>query len=268
MENQYSSHIKVFQSDGGTEFTSTCFKTHLRISGIHHQLSCPYTPAQNGRDERKHRHVTETGSTLLFHSHLSPRFWVDAFSTTTYIINRLPTPLLGGKSTFELLYGYSPHYDNFHPFGCRVCPYLRDYMPNKLSPRSIPCIFWVIVLLIKGSAVLIPPPLSYISPAILNLMKLTFLLSLAPRPNLFPLFIFQISSKHIFIILIHPPPPPPLHHHTFLDPVHSHVIFVLTLWMSLCRLILLVQVLLCHSRLLIQPLLKLRLIPLFWALIL
>ena len=141
VKNQYSSRIKVFQSDGGTEFTSTCFKTHLRNSSIHHQLSCPYTPAQNGRTERKHRHVTETGLALFFHSHLSSRFWVDAFSTAAYIINRLPTPLLGGKSPFELLYGYTPHYDNFHPFGCCVYPYLRDYMPNKLSPRSIPCIF-------------------------------------------------------------------------------------------------------------------------------
>ncbi|RVW29453.1 Retrovirus-related Pol polyprotein from transposon RE1 [Vitis vinifera] len=130
-----------FSSDGGAEFTNTCFKAHLRTSGIHHQLSCPYTPTQNGRAKRKHRHVTETGLALLFHSHFSLRFWVDAFSTATYIINRLPTPLLGGKSPFELLYGYSSHYENFHPFGCRVYPCLRDYMPNKLSPHKIPCIF-------------------------------------------------------------------------------------------------------------------------------
>ena len=141
MENQYSSCIKVFQSDEGTEFTSTCFKTHLRNSCIHHQLCCPYTPAQNDRAERKHRDVTETDLTLLFHSHLSPRFWVDAFSTAAYIINWLPTPLLGGNSPFELLYDYTPYCDNFHPFGCRVYPYLRDYMPNKFSPRTIPCIF-------------------------------------------------------------------------------------------------------------------------------
>ena len=138
VENQYSSRIKVFQSNGGTEFTSTCFKTHLRTAAIHHQLSCLYTPTQNGRAERKHCHVTETGLALLFHSHLSPRFWVDAFSTVAYIINRLPTPLFGGKSPFELLYGYSPHHDNFHPFGCRVYPYLHDHIPNKLSPRNIP----------------------------------------------------------------------------------------------------------------------------------
>ena len=53
----------------------------------------------------------------------------------------MPTPLLGGKSPFELLYGSSPNYENFHPFGCRVYPCLRAYMPNKFSPRSIPCIF-------------------------------------------------------------------------------------------------------------------------------
>jgi hypothetical protein len=33
------------------------------------------------------------------------------------------------------------YYENFHPFGYRVYHCLRDYMPNKLSPRSIPCIF-------------------------------------------------------------------------------------------------------------------------------
>jgi hypothetical protein len=141
VENQYSSRINFFQSDGGAEFTSNCFKTHLRTSGIHHQLSCPYTPAQNGRAEKKHRHVTETGLAFLFHSHTSPRFWVDAFSIAAYIINRLPAPLLEGKSPFELLYGSPPNYENFHPFGCRVYPCLRDYMPNKFSPRSIPCIF-------------------------------------------------------------------------------------------------------------------------------
>jgi len=156
VENQYSSRINFFQSDGGAEFTSNCFKTHLRTSGIHHQLSCPYTPAQNSRAERKHRHVTETGLALLFHSHTSPRFWVDAFSTAAYIINRLPAPLLEGKSPFELLYGSPPNYENFHPFGCRVYLCLRDYMPNKFSPRSIPCIFMGYITSYKGFRCLDP----------------------------------------------------------------------------------------------------------------
>jgi len=85
--------------------------------------------------------VTKTGLALLFHSHTSPRFWVDSFSTATYIINCLPAPLLEGKSPFELLYGSPPNNENFHPSDCRVYPCLHDYMPNKFFPQCIPCIF-------------------------------------------------------------------------------------------------------------------------------
>jgi len=78
---------------------------------------------------------------MLFHSHVPLRFWVDAFSTAAFIVNRLPTPTLDDLSPFELLYGKSPIYSNFHPFGCLIFPYLRDYAPHKLSPRSRPYIF-------------------------------------------------------------------------------------------------------------------------------
>ena len=141
VENQHSTKIKIFQSDGGAEFTSNRFQSHLRQFGIHHQMSCSYTPSQNGRVERKHRHVTETSLALLFHSHVPPQHWVDAFNTTTYIINRLSMPVLGGFSHFEVLSGKPPNYANFHPFGYRVYPCLRDYAPHKFSLCSLPCIF-------------------------------------------------------------------------------------------------------------------------------
>ncbi|GJV84934.1 putative RNA-directed DNA polymerase [Tanacetum coccineum] len=37
-------------------------------NGTLHRLSCPYTPQQNGRAERKHRHLVETGLVILFHA--------------------------------------------------------------------------------------------------------------------------------------------------------------------------------------------------------
>ena len=74
VENQYSSRIIFFEGDGGAKFTSNFFTTHLHSSGFHHQLSCPYTLAQNGRAERKHCHMTKIGLALLFHSQTSPRF--------------------------------------------------------------------------------------------------------------------------------------------------------------------------------------------------
>ena len=62
------------------------------------------------------------GLALLFHSHVPTSYWVDVFSTATYIIRRLPTPFLGNISAFEVLYGKVPQYISFHPFGCRVFP--------------------------------------------------------------------------------------------------------------------------------------------------
>ena len=141
IENQHSARIKNFQSDGGTKFTSNCFKAHLSTSIIDYQISYPYIPAQNGLAERKHHHVTETSLALLFHSHIPTHFWVDAFSIAAYIINRLLTLLLEGNSHFQLLYGSSPNYEIFHPFGYRVYPCSRNYMTNKFSPWSILCIF-------------------------------------------------------------------------------------------------------------------------------
>ena len=103
--------------------------------------SCPYTPQQNGRAERKHRHIVETSLAMLFNAHVPAQYWVDAFTSATYIINRVPSPLLDNKSPFELLFGQEPNYSNFRVYGCQVFPYLRDYAKHKLEPRSLPCIF-------------------------------------------------------------------------------------------------------------------------------
>ncbi|MBN8086387.1 transposase family protein, partial [Vibrio vulnificus] len=78
--------IKILQTDGGGEFTSLTFENHLSNCGIHHQLSCPHTPQQNGVAERKHRHIVETGLTLLFQANIPTKYWVDAFLTTIFLI--------------------------------------------------------------------------------------------------------------------------------------------------------------------------------------
>lgn len=66
IETQFERKIKVFQSDGGGEFTSLKFKEILAHSSIIHHMSCPDIPQQNRVAERKHRHVVETGFTLIF----------------------------------------------------------------------------------------------------------------------------------------------------------------------------------------------------------
>ncbi|KAJ0444423.1 putative RNA-directed DNA polymerase [Helianthus annuus] len=113
----------------------------LSESGITYHISCPYTPPQNGVAERKNRHLSEVARALLFHSHLPKKFWYDAYATAAYLINRLPSPVIHYSSPFETLFGSSPDYSFLRTFGCLCYPFLGDTRMDKLSPKSIPCIF-------------------------------------------------------------------------------------------------------------------------------
>lgn len=49
--NQFSTRLKQFQSDGGTEFINAHLRSFFDTHGIHHRISCTYNPQQNGRTE-------------------------------------------------------------------------------------------------------------------------------------------------------------------------------------------------------------------------
>lgn len=138
-ELQYNSKLKSFQTDGGTEFKP--LTNFLASQGVVHRLTCPYTHHQNGSVERKHRHVVETGLTLLAHSHLPMQYWDYAFCTAVYLINRMPTSVLHAKSPFTTLYKTSPDYKLMKVFGCACFPLLRPYNQAKMSFHSKECVF-------------------------------------------------------------------------------------------------------------------------------
>lgn len=91
---------------------------YLRDNGITQRSSCPYTHEQNGCAERKHRHIVETGRSLLHHSNVPSRFWTNAFETAVYTISRLPTPRLQYQSPFFVLFQTDPDYSLLCAFGC------------------------------------------------------------------------------------------------------------------------------------------------------
>jgi len=139
VELQLNHKIKAVQSDGGGEFRP--FTKFLNEHGIIHRLTCPHTHHQNGSVERKHRHIVETGLTLLAHAKMPLSFWDHAFLTATYLINRMPTPTLNHKSPFFMLYLQFPDYKFLKCFGCSCFPFLRPYNTQKLDFHSKECIF-------------------------------------------------------------------------------------------------------------------------------
>ena len=139
VENQFSTTIKMIQSNWGGEYRP--FIEFLNHSGIIFKHHCPYTHYQNGLVERKHRHIVELGLTLLAQAQLPFKFWWDAFHTAVYHINRLPSHVLKLLTPYEKIFKHKHDYDFLRCFGCACYPYLRDYNKHKFAYHSSKCIF-------------------------------------------------------------------------------------------------------------------------------
>ena len=158
VEKQLNHKILMFQSDGGGEFTSNKFVAHLSSHGIKQLLSCPHTPQQNGIAERKHRHITELGLSMLFDGKVPQKYWVEAFFTSSFLGNLLPSSTLpNNKSPYEVLFNRKPEYSALRIFGSACYPSLRPYTANKLDPKSLQCVFLGYNEKYKGYRCLHPP---------------------------------------------------------------------------------------------------------------
>jgi len=93
---QFEKYVKCVRSDNGTEFEG--LKEYFREHGIIYETSCVSTPQQNGRVERKHRHILNVARALRFQASLPIKFWGECVQTAAYLINRTPSSLLGGRS--------------------------------------------------------------------------------------------------------------------------------------------------------------------------
>ena len=91
VKTQFSKTIKVFRSDNARELTQHAFKHILYSHGTVHQFLCPGTSQQNGRAERKLRHILDTVSALLLSSKVPVPFWGEAILTAAHAINRIPS---------------------------------------------------------------------------------------------------------------------------------------------------------------------------------
>lgn len=85
-------------------------------------------------------HILNVARALRFHSNMPIRFWGKCIKTTTYLINRMPTTVLQGKSPYELLYKKEPHIEHIRVFGC-LCFVLVLPRQDKFSQRAKRSIF-------------------------------------------------------------------------------------------------------------------------------
>ena len=74
----------------------------------------------------------KAGLTLLSHISVPIKLWTTTFNTTVFLINHLPTSILGYKSPHEVVFGYTPTYDSFYEFlGALVTHYLHHLVDQN-----------------------------------------------------------------------------------------------------------------------------------------
>ncbi|CAA7024955.1 unnamed protein product [Microthlaspi erraticum] len=138
-EKQFGKSVKMVRSDNGTEFM--CLSSYFREKGVVHQTSCVGTPQQNGRVERKHKHILNVALALLFQGNLPIKFWGEAVLTAAYLINRTPSAVHLGRSPYELLHGHKPSYDQLRAFGSECYTHRVTRDKDKFGQRSQCCVF-------------------------------------------------------------------------------------------------------------------------------
>ena len=139
VENRFQTKIQTLYTDNGGEYIA--LRSYLATSGIFHLATPPHTPEHNGLSERKHRHIVETGLSLLSKAQMPLTLWPCAFATVVFLINCMPTKILADQYPYQKLFNQVPNYAKLRTFGCLAYPWLRPYAQNKLENRSLPCVF-------------------------------------------------------------------------------------------------------------------------------
>ena len=86
--------IATFQCENGREFDNASNRDFFLPFGTTMRFSCPYTSSQNGTAERAIRSTNDVVRTLLIQANMPPKYWADALSTATHLLNLRPTKTL------------------------------------------------------------------------------------------------------------------------------------------------------------------------------
>ena len=141
IETQFHIKVKSIRSDNGTELIKEQCLNLFAHKGILHQRSVPHVPQQNGRVERKHKHLLEISRALRFHANLPKKFWGDCLLAATHLVNMLPIKILQWKSPYEVMFHKPPLYHTLRVFGCLCYAYNMNIHKDKFDTRARKCIF-------------------------------------------------------------------------------------------------------------------------------
>ncbi|CAI7792350.1 unnamed protein product [Closterium sp. NIES-53] len=138
VEWQTKKSVLSLRSDRGGEFLGKDFTNFVDEKGIVHDLTCPYTPQQNGMAEREMRTAVESVRTMLLHMGVQHHWWHLALRQVVWVRNCLERSTMPpGTTPYQLLTGRKPDLTLARVWGCMV----QFMVPvqqrgGKLAPKA------------------------------------------------------------------------------------------------------------------------------------
>lgn len=118
VEEETKATIQTFWVDRGGEFISHEFQAYGDKQGIRRHLTAPYSPQQTGVVERRNQTLLEMTRSILKHLSVPNYLWGEAVRHCTYLINRVTTRSLLGKTPYEAPHERKPNLEHLRVFGC------------------------------------------------------------------------------------------------------------------------------------------------------
>uniref|UniRef100_A0A1X7UVK0 Integrase catalytic domain-containing protein n=1 Tax=Amphimedon queenslandica TaxID=400682 RepID=A0A1X7UVK0_AMPQE len=113
--NQTGLRIGIFRTDNGREYLSNEFEKYLKSKLIHHELTVPYTPEQNGVAKQRNRMLMESARSMRAHAGESSKYWAEA--------------------------DRKPDVSHFRVFACLAYSHVPDVYRQKLNKKAHKFIF-------------------------------------------------------------------------------------------------------------------------------
>jgi hypothetical protein len=124
IKNQFGVSMKGIRTDNDRDYFNQILSPYFEKEGIIHQSSCVNTHQQNGLAERKNKHLLKTTRENQVPKH----YWRETILTSSYLINTIPSRVIGFKSLLNYLSKKFPK-NNFYSkipsriFECHLCPH-------------------------------------------------------------------------------------------------------------------------------------------------
>ena len=72
---------------------------------------------------------------------LPKEYWAEATNIVVFLLNRLPTKAVDGKTPFEAWYEFKPNMKSLKIFGCLCFTHVPQIKRDKLDKKAEPDIF-------------------------------------------------------------------------------------------------------------------------------